>query len=279
MDALSKKEIELFIQQFEAKTLPKPQWTHEAHLVVAVWYSYSYGFSEALRLIRGHIIKFNESVGTPNTDTSGYHETMTRFWLISTKEFLIRQEFTSLVEACNAFLHSDLAKKNLPLEFYSREKLFSIHARHNWVGPDKKPLEKLTEFLKKNVKEVQTHASLSDALFENLFEIGTFPVSLFSHEAHLRLAWIHIKKYGKEKAVENVCSQLLQFVEAVGVSDKYNQTLTIAAVNVVNHFINQSATDNFFDFIAEFPQLKNNFKTLITNSHDLHNPIHLSERR
>ncbi|MGB0175731.1 MAG: hypothetical protein ACPF9D_01105, partial [Owenweeksia sp.] len=68
--------------------LPKPEWTHEAHLVVAIWYSSLYPFEEALSLVRQNITAHNESVGTPNTDTEGYHETITRFWLMVARHFL-----------------------------------------------------------------------------------------------------------------------------------------------------------------------------------------------
>ncbi|XDD52124.1 hypothetical protein AB3N59_19365 [Leptospira sp. WS92.C1] len=90
--------------------------------------------------------------------------------------------------------------------------------------------------------------------------------AILSHEAHLRLAWIHIKKYGIETAMRDICEQLKMFVEFHGLAEKYNQTLTIAATKVVYHFVNKSAADNFYEFIREYPQLKYNFKKLI-NSH------------
>lgn len=87
--------------------------------------------------------------------------------------------------------------------------------------------------------------------------------AIFNHEAHLRLAWIHITKYGVDQAIENICTQLLDFVKAVGAEDKYNKTLTIAAVRAVYHFINKSETGNFNDFIGQNPRLKYNFRELI----------------
>lgn len=110
------------------------------------------------------------------------------------------------------------------------------------------------------------HTELSDNEFEQEFKDCTFPSSLFSHEAHLRLAWIHINKYGVDTAIENICNQLTAYVAHFGAKDKYNTTLTVASVKMINHFINRSITDNFPDFILEFPQLKTNFKGLI-NSH------------
>jgi replication-associated recombination protein RarA len=110
---------------------------------------------------------------------------------------------------------------------------------------------------------MESHLALSDDNFETEFYLCKFPASLFTHEAHLRLAWIHVKKYGCDIAVENITKQLFHFVESIEVTDKYNQTLTCAAIKAVNHFINKSASTNFPDFINEFPRLKTNFKELM----------------
>lgn len=110
---------------------------------------------------------------------------------------------------------------------------------------------------------MQDHFKLTDSQFEKQFSNGTLPPSLFSHEAHLRLAWIHIKKYGVENAVKNIRQQLKDYVKAVGAEDKYHETVTIASVRAVNHFIRKSETESFADFIKENEQLLNNFKHLL----------------
>lgn len=110
---------------------------------------------------------------------------------------------------------------------------------------------------------MEDHFHLTDIEFEKQFENCELNPSSFSHEAHLRLAWIHISKYGIEKAIQNVQLQLQDFVEFVGAKDKYNKTLTIAAIKAVFHFTVKSESDNFKDFIREFPRLKYNFKELM----------------
>jgi hypothetical protein len=109
----------------------------------------------------------------------------------------------------------------------------------------------------------EAHFQLTDAEFENQFERGTLDPALFNHEAHLRLAWIHLAKYGEVQAIENINQQLIQFVEIVGAKDKYNRTLTIGAIKAVHHFMKKSKSHTFHDFIKEFPRLKYNFKELI----------------
>lgn len=110
---------------------------------------------------------------------------------------------------------------------------------------------------------MQSHFELTDAAFEQQFQHSTLDPALFNHEAHLRLAWIHVKKYGVEKAVANISYQLLNYVDHLGARDKYNTTVTIAAIRAVNHFYHKSKSNSFQGFIEEFPRLKNNFKEII----------------
>ncbi len=110
---------------------------------------------------------------------------------------------------------------------------------------------------------METHVELSNDDFEKQFKNCELDPAIFSHEAHLRLAWIHIRKYGVEIAIENVCGQLLNFVDTVGARDKYNKTLTIAAIRAVHHFMNKGKIEHFDDFIRAHPRLKTNFKALM----------------
>jgi len=112
---------------------------------------------------------------------------------------------------------------------------------------------------------MEQHFQLSDIEFNRQFTNCTLSPDLFSHEAHLRLAWINIRNLGLEKAEENIQNQLENFVAHVDAKDKYNKTVTIVAMKTVYYFMKQSKTTNFKDFIIETPQLKNNFKGLINN--------------
>ena len=113
---------------------------------------------------------------------------------------------------------------------------------------------------------MKTHYILNDTEFEEQFKIGLLSPKLFNHEAHLRLAWIQISKYGIERAQINIQKQLLAYVEKLGARPKYNTTLTIAAIKAVYHFMLKSESETFKDYIEEFPRLKHNFKDLM-NAH------------
>ena len=110
---------------------------------------------------------------------------------------------------------------------------------------------------------MEKHLLLTDDQFEMQLESTTIDPELFSHEAHIRLAWIHIRKYGLEQAIENVQQQIKQFADSQGAFDKFNKTLTVAAVRAVYHFMLKSRSDTFRGFIEEFPQLKTHFKDLM----------------
>lgn len=107
------------------------------------------------------------------------------------------------------------------------------------------------------------HSELPDDQFEREFAHSTMDPTLFSHEAHLRLAWIHINKYGINTAVDNVRQQLKRYVASIGAKEKYHETVTIAAVRAVYHFMLKSETNSFFDFIEENKQLLSHFKELL----------------
>jgi len=60
-----------------------------------------------------------------------------------------------------------------------------------------------------------------------------------------------------------MCEQINRFATHHGEADKFNTTVTIAAVKAVYHFMQKSTSDNFTDFIREFPRLITNFKDLL----------------
>lgn len=132
-------DIEGFVREFEARTLPKADWTHHAHLVVGFWYLSKHGPDTALSLIRDHIRAYNEAVGTPNTDTRGYHETLTRLYLRGIQAHIAAHGGPERRESMALLLQSSMADKEWPLQFYSRERLFSVAARRTWIEPDRSP--------------------------------------------------------------------------------------------------------------------------------------------
>jgi hypothetical protein len=136
----TRSEVESFIEEFEEGRLPKARWTHEAHLVTGFWYTSILGAEEALNIVRAGIQRHNESVGTPNTDSSGYHETITRLYMSAIARHVLRNREASFEESLALLLTSPLNSSTWPLRHYTRERLFSVEARRGWVEPDVLPL-------------------------------------------------------------------------------------------------------------------------------------------
>lgn len=104
---------------------------------------------------------------------------------------------------------------------------------------------------------------LSDTEFEEQFANCTLDPTLFTHSGHLRLAYVHIKKYGPEQAIRNICTQIEAYDKAFGDGMKYHTTVTVAAVAVMDHFIRKSGSETFSDFIKEFPRLESHFRDIL----------------
>lgn len=123
-------------------TLPKPGWTHVAHFAAAVWILSRRPDLEAERDLPGIIRAYNAATGVANTDTGGYHETITLASLAAARAFLAGLPAgTPLHAACNALMASPLGDKDWPLAYWRRETLFSVEARRRWVAPDLQPLD------------------------------------------------------------------------------------------------------------------------------------------
>lgn len=122
-------------------SLPREEWTHHAHLRVGLWHLLRHPFDEALDRLRSGIIRYNVACGVANTDTSGYHETITRFYAWAIGRFLRDAERDLTPDQLAEGLIAACGDKHLPLRYYSRERLMSPSARLGWVEPDLAPLE------------------------------------------------------------------------------------------------------------------------------------------
>lgn len=119
-----------------ARTLPKPEWTHEAHLAACAWLMLERPDVTPETDMPGIISRYNVAAGGENTDSAGYHETLTQLYIKGVRRFLATCEAEGLLAKVNALLASDMAPRDWPFSFYSRDLLFSVTARRGWVEPD-----------------------------------------------------------------------------------------------------------------------------------------------
>ena len=152
----SPKEIDSLIHAFQEGNLSRSQWTHEAHLTVALWYLCYDSEQEAINAIRNGIKRYNSVQGIETTKNSGYHETLTLFWVRTIRRYLADEsQNRSIVHLANGWiakyadsLRDSSASRTLPFRYYTRDRLMSWEARNNWVEPDLRAIELETVSLK-----------------------------------------------------------------------------------------------------------------------------------
>jgi hypothetical protein len=80
----------------------------------------------------------NVPYGTLNSKDSGYHETLTRFWLLVLRSFLnALPRGTSRVGAVEQVIVAFAERKNLYEIYYTFDVAKSQAARESWIPPDK----------------------------------------------------------------------------------------------------------------------------------------------
>ena len=88
------------------------------------------------------------------------------------------------------------------------------------------------------------------------FEEVRLPAGSFDHEAHVRTAFLCLKKYGFIDGLGRYRTGLKQFAIRAGVPDKYHETVTCALLVLIQERIMQAADDQDWPtFVAENPDL------------------------
>lgn len=120
-----------------ACTLPRAEWTHEAHLAATTWLVVERPNIDLDVELRGIISRYNESVGGVNDDRRGYHHTITCCFLAAIREHVDETAGMALVDRVNALLESPRGRRDWPLRLYRRETLASPEARLGYLAPDR----------------------------------------------------------------------------------------------------------------------------------------------
>ena len=140
---VTESDIDAFLRAFEDGTLPKQEWTHAAHLLGGACYVYTLGAKAALEHMRACVQRYNEAVGGRNTETSGYHETLTVFWIATLRDLRRALQPASRSQFAHAAVEAYGQRRDLFKDFYSFDVVASTRARREWVAPD---LRSLAEF-------------------------------------------------------------------------------------------------------------------------------------
>ena len=129
----SSEQIAQLVQAVEDCTLAPAEFTHQAHMTVAIWYLARMPLAEATAAMRATIQRFAAHHGKHQL----YHETITVFWM----QLLHHYADSAAPQLPLADLAqraiADLSGMQPLLRHYSRECLFSEQARRAWVAPDR----------------------------------------------------------------------------------------------------------------------------------------------
>lgn len=121
-------------------SLPKEEWTHAAHFAAVLWLLRRDGAAVVARDMPDLIRRYNAGTGGVNSDTEGYHETITQASIRAAANLLALNPDAPLNEVLRDLLSTALGRSDWPLRYWTRETLFSVEARRNWVEPDIAPL-------------------------------------------------------------------------------------------------------------------------------------------
>lgn len=122
-------EILTLVDRLERCLLGKEEFHHRDHLTVAVAYLYALDLEAAADRMQATLKRFAAHHGVSGL----YHETLTRFWLQQVQARVDRDQ--CLRESVRQ-VQEQLHDKNLPFEYYSRERINSQESREKWVPPD-----------------------------------------------------------------------------------------------------------------------------------------------
>ena len=117
---------------FEAGRIEPDRFGHREHILLAYVYLIEGDSDSATERMRDAILGFLERRGL---DTSKFHETLTRAWILAVRHFM---SLTPRTESADALIESNpsMLDSRIMLTHYSAERLFSDEARAGFIEPD-----------------------------------------------------------------------------------------------------------------------------------------------
>lgn len=97
---------------------------------------------------------------------------------------------------------------------------------------------------------------MDDQAFLRAFETGTLSPHEFPHRAHIRMAFLVLRRDGWEVGFENIRTGIQGFAQAHGATRKYHETITRFWALLVYHALTlDDSIDESKAFIAAYPHL------------------------
>jgi len=94
---------------------------------------------------------------------------------------------------------------------------------------------------------------MTDDEFLTAFEAAAIPRSEWTHEAHVRMAWLYLTRLPHEEACDRIRAGIQKLNVQNGVENGYHETITMAFTRVISARLLHS--ENYPEFHARNPDL------------------------
>src|SRR5438045_6374353 len=125
------EEILDLVRRFESCEIHPADFRHYQHLTDALWYVRQFPYDTASEKMRTGIQRLAAAYGK-----TGYHETITMFWLVMVRDFAVGADAEEAICALANRMITSYEDKDLIKEYYSEELLASAEAKKGWVDTD-----------------------------------------------------------------------------------------------------------------------------------------------
>ncbi len=97
---------------------------------------------------------------------------------------------------------------------------------------------------------------MTDDDFLRDFEACRIPKALWTHEAHVRMAWLYLGRQPLQEVIPLVRRRIQRYNYSLGNKTGYHETVTVAYLTLIDDRLDRSATNpSFAEFSASHPDL------------------------
>ncbi|HEU4602951.1 MAG TPA: hypothetical protein VFS24_13325 [Steroidobacteraceae bacterium] len=91
---------------------------------------------------------------------------------------------------------------------------------------------------------------MTDDEFLDAFTTCTLLPQQFNHRAHVRVAWLMLRRYPVDQAIERTCEGIARLAAHFGAADKFNRTLSEALVRLMARACESTRDASFDEFLG-----------------------------
>jgi hypothetical protein len=127
--------LDAFVASWHAGRVSRAEWTHGAHVAVCAYYAFDRDPEATFAVVKAGILEFARACGIVHTASSGYHETLTRFWTLVIAAHVRGTAAATRWAAVRAALDRFGDDRDLPGRAYAFDVVRDTRARAEWVPP------------------------------------------------------------------------------------------------------------------------------------------------